>query len=63
MDIGNNGIALEMLKALENFAVDKITTIANKIYESRELTSQMSKSVFIAIPKYREHYNAKNIVQ
>src|SRR5215469_13535983 len=40
-----------MLKALENFAVEKITTLANKIYESGELTNQMSKSVFIAIPK------------
>ena len=40
-----------MLKALGNFAVEKITTLANKIYESGELTSQMSKSVFIAIPK------------
>src|SRR5215469_7901034 len=40
-----------MLKALENFAVEKITTLANKIYESGELTSQMSKSVFITIQK------------
>src|SRR5215469_18950980 len=49
--VGNDGIALEMSKALGNFAVEKITTLANKIYESRELTNQMSKSVFIAIPK------------
>src|SRR5215469_11155304 len=49
--VDNAGIALEMLKAPRNFAVEKITTLANKIYESGELTSQMSKSVFIAIPK------------
>src|SRR5215469_14947789 len=49
--VGNDGIAIEMLKALGNFAVEKITTLANKIYESVELTSHMSKSVFIAIPK------------
>src|SRR5215469_13048180 len=49
--VSNDGIALEMLKALGNFAVKKITTLTNKIYESGELTSQMSKSVFIAIPK------------
>ena len=49
--VGIDGIALEMLKALGNFAVEKITTLANKIYESGELTSHMSKSVFIAIPK------------
>ena len=45
--VGNDGIALEML----NFAVEKITTLANKINESGKLTSPMSKSVFIAIPK------------
>src|SRR5215469_8636549 len=49
--VGNDGIALKMLKALGNFAVEKITTLANKIYEFGELTSHMSKSVFIAIPK------------
>src|SRR5215469_13381289 len=49
--VGNDGIALEMLKALGNFAVEKITTLANKIYESGELTIHMSKLVFIAIPK------------
>src|SRR5215469_136269 len=52
--VGNDGIALEILKALENFAVEKITTLDNKIYESGELTSQMSKSVFITIPKVHE---------
>src|SRR5215469_15222936 len=49
--VGNDGFALEMLKALGNFAVEKIITLANKIYESGDLTSQMSKSEFIAIPK------------
>ena len=52
--VGNDGIALEMLKALGNFAVEKITNLDNKIYKSRELTSQISKSVFIAIPKLQE---------
>src|SRR5215469_2639429 len=49
--VGNDGIALEMLKALGNFAVEKITTLANKIYEFGKLTSHMSKSVFITISK------------
>src|SRR5215469_11545445 len=49
--VGNDGIALEMLKALGNFAVEKIIILANKIYESGELASQISKSVFIAISK------------
>ena len=49
--VGNDGIALEILKVLGNFAVEKITSLANKIYESGELSSQMSKSVFIALTK------------
>src|SRR5215469_15342755 len=49
--VGNDSIALEMLKVLGNFAVKKITTLANKIYEFGKLTSQMSKSVFITISK------------
>ena len=49
--VGNDRIALEMLKALGNLAVEKLTPLANKIHESGELISQMSKSVFIAIPK------------
>src|SRR5215469_8352859 len=52
--VGNDEIALEMLKALGNFAVEKIITLANKIYESGKLTNQMSKQVFIAIPKVQK---------
>src|SRR5215469_576495 len=62
MAVGNNGIALEMLKALGNFAVEKITTLANKIYESGELTSHMSKSVLIAIHKVKGTLDCENIV-
>src|SRR5215469_3339691 len=51
--VGKDGIALEMLKALGNFAVEKITTLASKIYESGELTSQISKSVFRSISKVK----------
>ena len=32
--VGNDGIALEMLKALGNIVVEKITTLPNKMYES-----------------------------
>ena len=38
--VGNNVIELEMLKALGNFAVEKIGSLANKVYESGKLTSK-----------------------
>ena len=52
-----------MLKVLGNFTVETITTLVNKIYESGELTSHMSKSLFIAIPKVQGTLECENIIQ
>ena len=49
--IGPDDIAVEMLKALEDFGIDKIKDIANTIYHSGILPSDLTKSVFIAMPK------------
>ena len=49
--VGDDGIAVEMLKALGDFAIEKITEIANIIYDNGEVTTHMCKSIFIAIPK------------
>ena len=49
--VGDDGISVEMLRALGDYAIDKLTDIANKIYDSGEVPSQMCKSIFIAIPK------------
>ena len=49
--VGDDGISVEMIKALGDFGVEKITDIANRIYDTGEVTNQMCKSTFIAIPK------------
>ena len=47
----DDGIAVEMLAALEDYGMDVITEIASEIYESGEIGPQMYKSIFIPIPK------------
>ena len=41
----------EMLQATEDFSVDKITSIANQIYDTGEFQNELMQSIFIAIPK------------
>ena len=49
--VGSDGISVEMLRAIGDMAVEKITEIANKVYNSGQIPEQMCKSEFIAIPK------------
>ena len=49
--VGNDQIAYEMIEALAEFGVSKITEIANYIYDSKERPRQMLESVFIPVPK------------
>ena len=49
--VGNDQIAYEMIEALGEFGVSKITEIANYIYDSEESPRQMLESVFIPLPK------------
>jgi hypothetical protein len=48
---GTDGIMIEMLNATEDFAVDKITKLANKIYNTGYIPEEMKKSVFVVLPK------------
>lgn len=48
---GPDEIAVEMIKALDEFGVTKVTELANKIYQSGSIPDDLSKSVFIALPK------------
>ena len=48
---GEDGITIEMIRAMGDIAVDTITDIANRIYNSSRVTEQMCKSIFIKIPK------------
>ena len=49
--VGNDGIAFEMIEALGFFGLEKITDIANFVYESENVPDEMIESIFIALPK------------
>ena len=49
--VGEDGVCVEMLEAMGEFAIEKLTVIANQIYETGTITKQMRRSVFITIPK------------
>ena len=49
--VGEDEISVEMLEALEEFGVEKVTKIANTIYESGYIPQQMREAKFIVIPK------------
>ena len=48
---GSDGIVVEMVEALGEFAIRKITDIANKIYRTGIIPERMKESEFIIIPK------------
>ena len=48
---GNDKISKEMIEACEDLGTEKIVDLANNIYNSCVIPSQMKESVFITIPK------------
>ena len=48
---GPDGIVIEMIKALDDFGIEKLTVIANEIYDTGKIPQDLSKSIFIALPK------------
>ncbi len=48
---GPDDIVVEMLTSLEEFGIEKLTEIVNEIYDSGEIPEDLSKSIFIALPK------------
>ena len=46
-----DSISVELLKALEDYGINKITTLLNEIYDTGQIPSDISKSTFIAFPK------------
>jgi len=48
---GPDEIVTEMLTSLEDFGMEKLTELINKIYNSGEIPKDLSKSIFIALPK------------
>ena len=48
---GPDGIVVEMLEALEEYGVEKLTDIINRIYHGGDFPEDLHKSIFIALPK------------
>ena len=48
---GPDDIVTEMIVALEDFGIEKLTEILNEVYDSGEIPEDLSKSIFIALPK------------
>ena len=48
---GPDKIVVEMIEALEDFGIQRLTPIGNIIYDTGEIPEALLKSVFIALPK------------
>ena len=48
---GTDEIMIEMLNATEEFGIEKVTALANKIYNTGYIPEEMRKSVFVTLPK------------
>ena len=48
---GSDGVVVEMVEAAGDFAISKITNLANTIYSTGEVPENMKESEFLVIPK------------
>ena len=48
---GLDGVVIEMIEALEEYSVKKLTEIINKIYDDGKFPKHLSKPIFITLPK------------
>ena len=48
---GPDSISVELLEPLEDYGIDKTTTLFNKTYDTCKIPRDISKSIFIALPK------------
>ncbi|GFN80361.1 hypothetical protein PoB_000686700 [Plakobranchus ocellatus] len=52
---GPDNISVELiLEALEDFGIGKVTHLLNEIYDTGQIPTDLSKSIFIALPKKPE---------
>ena len=49
--VGEDGIDVEVIQALGDFAVDQLTSLFQKMYETGYVVESLCESVFIALPK------------
>ena len=48
---GPHIISVELLEALEDYGIDKVTTLHNEIHDTGQIPPDISKSIFIALSK------------
>ena len=48
---GPDSISVKLLKGLSNYGIDKITTLLNEIYDTGQIPPDISKYIFISLPK------------
>ena len=46
-----DGITTEMIRVLDDFGIEKITNLANAIYDNGKIPEDLSRSIFIMLPK------------
>ena len=49
--LGPDDVAMEEVEALGEFGIEKVTDVLNEIYDTGDIPTEMSKSIFIALPK------------
>ena len=49
--VGNDKVAFELIESLGDFGLDKITEIANYVYDSEDSPEEVHESIFNALPK------------
>ena len=48
---GPDSIPVEPKEVIEDYGIDKITTLLNKIYNTGQISPDISKSIFLTLPK------------
>ncbi|GFO33982.1 retrovirus-related pol polyprotein line-1 [Plakobranchus ocellatus] len=48
---GPDNISVELIEALEDFGIGKVTLLLNEIYDTGQTPTDLSKSIFLALPK------------
>ena len=46
-----DGLSIELIEDLEEYEIEKVTTLLNEIYDTGQIPIDMSRSIFIALPK------------
>jgi hypothetical protein len=60
---GPDGISIEMIQCLDELGVDFMAKLINRIYDTGEIPEDLTKSIFIALPKNLELLNVNFIAQ